>query len=362
VLTSCSGSEAVEGVLGVDARLDRVSLEGDVVLGEGQRFARRHAQLQLDEVDPLAANPHDLLGDRVLDLEAGVHLEEVELAGAPCGISVEQELDRPGAGVAALCGERDGRRRDGRTLLGADRGSGRLLQHLLVPSLGGAVALEEVDDVAVGVAEDLHLDVAPGLDVLLHQQGVVAERLCRLAPGRVARLDEVRRAAHDAHALAAAAGRGLDQHGIGEGRGVVVEGVRRHDRHAGREGDLARLVLAAHRVHHHRARADEHDVLGTGALQRAGEGAVLRQEAVARVDEAGATVAGRGEDRVDVEVGPDPDGGVGGAYVGSVGVEVGVDGDGPPAEAVRGAHHPQGDLAAVGDEECVHLTHILKMP
>ena len=54
-------------------------------------------------------------------------------------------------------------------------GAGRLLEHLLVAALGRAVALEEVDDVAVGVGEDLHLDVAAGLDVLLDQHGVVAE-------------------------------------------------------------------------------------------------------------------------------------------------------------------------------------------
>ena len=40
-----------------------------------------------------------------------------------------------------------------------DGRTGRLLEHLLVPALGRAVALEEVDDVAVTVAEHLHLEV-----------------------------------------------------------------------------------------------------------------------------------------------------------------------------------------------------------
>ena len=47
-------------------------------------------------------------------------------------------------------------------------------------ALGGAVALEEVHDVAVAVAEHLDLDVPAVLDVLLDQHGVVAER--RAAP------------------------------------------------------------------------------------------------------------------------------------------------------------------------------------
>ena len=107
------GQEAAEGVLGVDPGLDRVALERDVVLGDASGSPVGDAQLQLDEVERSPRDPHDLLGDRVLDLEAGVHLEEVELAG---GV-VEQELDGAGAGVADLLGEGDGRARDRRALL-----------------------------------------------------------------------------------------------------------------------------------------------------------------------------------------------------------------------------------------------------
>ena len=42
----------------------------------------------------------------------------------------------------------------------AHAGGGRFLDHLLVAALEGAVALEQVDDVALAVGEDLHLDVA----------------------------------------------------------------------------------------------------------------------------------------------------------------------------------------------------------
>jgi hypothetical protein len=44
-----------------------------------------------------------------------------------------------------------------------------------VAALHGAVALAEVDDVAVRVAEDLELDVARALEVLLDVDGAVAE-------------------------------------------------------------------------------------------------------------------------------------------------------------------------------------------
>ena len=51
-----------------------------------------HLDLQLDQVEPGGQ-----LGHRVLDLEAGVHLHEVE---AP-GLGRVQELDRAGVGVPA---------------------------------------------------------------------------------------------------------------------------------------------------------------------------------------------------------------------------------------------------------------------
>ena len=57
-------------------------------LGEGHRQAGGDADLLLHQVDVV-----DRLGDRVLDLQAGVHLDEVELA-----VLVE-ELDGAGAGV-----------------------------------------------------------------------------------------------------------------------------------------------------------------------------------------------------------------------------------------------------------------------
>ena len=68
--------EVVLRVLGVDARLDRRAAAGDFVLRERQRLARGDAELPLDEIEP-----GHRLGDRMLDLQPGVHLEEVEVAG-----------------------------------------------------------------------------------------------------------------------------------------------------------------------------------------------------------------------------------------------------------------------------------------
>ena len=57
---------------------------------------RATRELQRDQVEA-----GDLLGDRVLDLQAGVHLQEVELAASV----VEQVLDGAGTEVAELADE-----------------------------------------------------------------------------------------------------------------------------------------------------------------------------------------------------------------------------------------------------------------
>ena len=59
---------------------------------------------------------------------------------------------------------------------GVERGRGAFLQHLLVAALQRAVALAEMDGVALAVAEHLDLDVARLLQIFLEIDRVVAER------------------------------------------------------------------------------------------------------------------------------------------------------------------------------------------
>ena len=92
--------EAGIGVLGVEPDLDRVALQAHLLLGERQRLAARDPELPFDQVEA-----GDRLGHRMLDLQAGVHLEEVEGA-----VGAQQELDRAGAAIADRPGRRDGRR------------------------------------------------------------------------------------------------------------------------------------------------------------------------------------------------------------------------------------------------------------
>src|SRR3546814_4600761 len=86
----------------------------------------------------------------MLDLQAGVHLDEIELA-----VLVE-ELDGAGAAVAELAHGLGDTRADGLALGRVECRRQRLLQHLLVTALQRAVALAEVDraTLAVGRSEE----------------------------------------------------------------------------------------------------------------------------------------------------------------------------------------------------------------
>ena len=122
----------------------------------------------------------------MLDLQPGVHLHEVEAA-----VLGGDELHRAGADVADRLRGIAGRLAHLGAALRRHAGRWRFLQHLLVPALHRAVALEQVDAVAVRVAEHLDLDVARLQHVLLDQHVVVAEARLRLALARGERRLEV---------------------------------------------------------------------------------------------------------------------------------------------------------------------------
>jgi hypothetical protein len=69
------GQEVAPRVLGVDPELDRVPIRNRDPRRELQTFAGGYLQLLGHQV-----HPAHHLGDGVLDLQPGVHLDEVELA------------------------------------------------------------------------------------------------------------------------------------------------------------------------------------------------------------------------------------------------------------------------------------------
>ena len=148
-------------------------------------------------------DPRDELGHGVLDLDAGVQLEEEELA------AVEHELGGACAAVADRTREGDGRVAHACAQLRVEPGRGGLLKHLLMAPLHGALAFAEREHVSVRVGEQLHLDMA-GPRHALAVDRAVAEGRCGLRASVAASSSGC---LHDVHAAPAASCGGL--HGSG---------------------------------------------------------------------------------------------------------------------------------------------------
>ena len=106
-------------------------------------------------------------------LDARVNLDEVPLAR----IGVHQELHRAGVVIAGgACQTHRGVGQSGAQRR-IERNRGRHLHHFLMAALHRTVPLVQVQNVAVAIAQDLHLDVAGAAYEAFHEDGVVAE--CR---------------------------------------------------------------------------------------------------------------------------------------------------------------------------------------
>src|SRR5713226_2244417 len=117
----------------------------NVLLGKRQRLAGRERDLQFDQVDA-----GDELGDRVFDLQARVHLDEVVVAAR-----INEELDRADILVANRGHTGAGYAPHLESPFVAQERRRALFDHLLVSTLDTALALTQVHDVALSIGGDL---------------------------------------------------------------------------------------------------------------------------------------------------------------------------------------------------------------
>jgi hypothetical protein len=285
-----------ERVLRIDPAFDGVAGDHHVFLLELDRAAGRNADLFAHDVDA-----GDRFGHRMLDLQARVHLDEIEAA------ILEEELDRAGAQIAEF-GERVGDDlADGVALRFVERGRGCFFPHFLMAALQRAIALAQMNDLAERIRQHLHFDVPRPLEIFFHVDGIVAEGALGFGARGGEREAQILRLLRDLHAASAAAGRRLDQNGkadfgcddlriaIGDPRAVGTG----HGRNAEFLSPPAWRRSCRPSCGYVRARADEGDaVLGDDL----GEARILRKKPVAGMDRFGARdLAGR-DDLGNVEI------------------------------------------------------------
>ena len=194
------GQKAARRLLRVKARFNRPTGHPDLILAQRQSLARRNAHLPLNQI-----KPGDRFGDRMLNLQPCVHLHEPKpISPQPCaGIGDEFDGARSdiGHGVRGFHG---GGAEDLAGLL-VEAGRGGLLDHLLMAALQRAVALEQMNDMAVRITEDLNLEVTWGLDIFFEQHAVIAKGGYGFALTRFQSILERRDIVDFSHTLAATA-------------------------------------------------------------------------------------------------------------------------------------------------------------
>ena len=265
-----------------------------------QRVALRDQDLAAHQVDA-----RDHLGDGVLDLNARVHLDEEELLP----LDVDEKLHRAGGLIAHRPAEPHRGIADPRAEVARQIDARRDLDDLLMATLHGAVPLPEVDEIAVRVAEDLHLDVLGTPDEALDEHVSPSERRARFALGFLQLPGELVGVVYHAHAAAAAAEAGLDddrKSDVFRRRPHLLEirdGLLRpgHRRHLCITRQVLRGDLVAERVELFGSRADEREARGGAGAGKLG---VLGEKAVAGMNRVHAVAQRHVDDRGDVQVRP----------------------------------------------------------
>ena len=122
------------GIFGIDAELDHMAIEIDILLLENELLTHRNADLLSDQIDAC-----QLFGHGVLHLDARVDFHEVEVV-----LFIEKKLHGPGRMVFCLFHNFDSCLSDLFAQLRRQDGAWRLLDQLLAASLNGAVSLAQM--------------------------------------------------------------------------------------------------------------------------------------------------------------------------------------------------------------------------
>ena len=191
----------VRGIFGIEPRFDGVAVSARGFCGSSLTF--RDLDLQAHQIEP-----SNQFGYRMFHLNARVHLDEIKPAGWR-----QQKLNGSGIGVADGAADRDRGLAHASAQIVRERGRGSLFDDLLVAALDGTIALEQVDQLAVQITENLEFDVARVLRYIARSTTIRRRTRAPLrgrADSRASAMSSASR--NDPHSAPAAARRSLDQH------------------------------------------------------------------------------------------------------------------------------------------------------
>ena len=164
------GQEARRGIFRIESGFHRPTINTQLFLPHWQSRPARHTQLPFDKV-----NARDFFSHRVFDLQPRIHFHEPDTIGAETLRRICNEFDCASTDIVdGFCRFHRHRAKlhTGR-FVHARRGG--FFNYLLVTTLQRTIAFEQMNDVAMGVAKHLHLNVARALNIFLDQHMRIAE-------------------------------------------------------------------------------------------------------------------------------------------------------------------------------------------
>ena len=244
----------------------------------------------------------NLLGNGMLNLNTRVNLDEVELA-----VGSSKEFYSAGADIINVLHQLYSCVADSLALLYRQSEGRSDFYELLMTTLYGAVTLEQVHEVAMRIADNLHLDMLRVLQIFFQIDFIIAKSLFRFALGHIICSHCLFSVMDNAHAAAAAAVDSFNNNRIAGFftkvqhllHGVYSALGAGNHRNACQLSLLAGVELVAEHNQMLQTRADEGDALLSAA---AGQVAVLGQEAVAGVDGVDIMLTCNAQDVFDIKI------------------------------------------------------------
>ncbi len=277
--------EVVRGVLRCNTNLYRIAVAADFLLRADadfrgiKRVALFNQYLRLHDINARNGFCHCMLY-----LYTGVHFDKVIVF-----VCVNQKFQRTGIFVANVLGKPHCVGKNLFTDRIADVKRRSKFHNLLVPPLHGTVPVKQMHNVAVFVAQNLHLDMLGVAQVFFYENLIITKRLFRLVPRFFKFLGHLRLAVNDTHTASAAAVGGFQHNRITDPRRNLHDLVQAPYRmvHAGNDRHIAlnchffRRNLIAHRIHDVYIRSDERNARLVAGVHKI---RVFGKEAIAGVD------------------------------------------------------------------------------
>ena len=167
----CRWQEIAQWIFSIDPALNRPPTAPNVLLRERELLACRDPNHLLDQIQSGNA-----FGHRMLDLQPGVHFQKIEVL-----VLTDHKLN--GARALILDGFGQCNRLRAHRLTGrfGDERRGCLFDDLLMATLNRTFTFVQIDNVAMGVAQDLDLDVPWLQHVLFDEHPIIAKAAQGLA-------------------------------------------------------------------------------------------------------------------------------------------------------------------------------------